>query len=76
MDPYERDQAIIPCCIHLRTKTQFYLPDEMAAGPGRIRVTTTGTCWCARTNTARGPDEAPCTPQGCQAGRGCYEDAP
>ncbi len=73
MEPYEHERDIIPCCTHLRTKTQFYMPDEMAAGPGYIKVTTTGTYWCARTSTPRGPDDAPCTPQTCQAGRGCYE---
>ncbi len=76
MDPYEHEREIIPCCVHLRTKTQFYMPDEMAAGPGHIKVTTTGAYWCARTNTPRGPDDQPCTPHGCQNGRGCFEHAP
>ncbi len=75
MDPYEPEHTLIPCCVHLRTKTQFYLPEEMAAGPGMIRVSTTANYWCTRTSTPRGPDEKPCTPESCQCGRGCHEAA-
>lgn len=72
-DPYAPQREIIPCCQHLRTKTQCYMPDEMRAGPGTIKVTTTGTYWCERTHHARGPDALRATPHQCQAGRACYE---
>jgi hypothetical protein len=67
------ERTIIPCCIHLRTKTQYYMPDELAAGPGFIKLTTTGTYWCNRTSRSFGPDDSPSTPHSCQSGRGCYE---
>jgi len=72
-DPYPPQRDIIPCCVHLRTKTQYFMPDEMQAGPGYIKVTTTGVYWCARTNTPRGPDDQPSTPARCQPGRACCE---
>jgi len=70
---YPRERTIVPCCIHLRTKTHYYVPDEMQAGPGFIKVTTTGTYWCNRTHEPLGPDDAPSRPHVCQAGRSCYE---
>lgn len=73
--PYSPDRELIPCCVHLRTKTQYYQPDEMQAGPGFIKVTTTGAYWCNRSCTPAGPDNAASTPQACQPGRGCYESA-
>lgn len=63
----------VSCCIHLRTKTQYCLPEEMRAGPGQIKVSTTGCYWCARTNTPFGPDDAPSRPESCQPGRSCYQ---
>lgn len=68
--PAQRD--IIPCCEHLRTKTQYFMPDEMQAGPGFIKVTTTGTYWCGQTHQAYGPDDEVARPQACQPGRSCY----
>lgn len=72
-DPKAQPGEIIPCCIHLRTKSQYFDPDEMVAGPGRIRVATAATYWCARTNAQLGPDDGPSTPQRCQPGRACHE---
>ena len=72
-DPYPRDRTIIPCCVHLRTKTQYYALDEMAAGPGYIKVTTTGNYWCNQTHEGVGPDDEPCRPKTCQPGRSCHE---
>jgi len=72
-DPYPRDRQIIPCCTHLRTKTMYYMPDEMEAGPGFIKVTTTGVYWCNKTSGGRGPDGETSTPHTCQSGRSCYQ---
>lgn len=71
--PYTTDREIVPCCVHLRTKTLYYLPDEMQAGPGYIKNTTTGTYWCNRSCAGMGPDGAASTPTDCQSGRSCYE---
>jgi hypothetical protein len=75
MEPYPAQREIIPCCVHLRTKTLYYMPDEMQAGPGHIKVTSTGNYWCNRTHEPVGPDDAPSKPHLCQAGRACYEPA-
>ena len=72
-DPYPRDRTLIPCCIHLRTKTQYYAPDEMSAGPGYIKVTSTGNYWCGKTQECMGPDDSVSRPKTCQPGRACYE---
>lgn len=69
---YPRDRDIIPCCQHLCTKTQYFMPDEMRAGPGYIKVTSTGTYWCGLTHQAFGPDDEVAKPHTCQAGRECY----
>lgn len=70
---YPRERDIIPCCIHLRTKTMACMDDEMRAGEGFIKVTTTGTYWCNHTQAAFGPDEEVARPHLCQPGRACYE---
>lgn len=67
--------AIVPCCVHLRSRTMFFVPDEMRAGPGHIRVCSTGGYWCNRTSTPMGPDDACATPGGCQPGRACHQPA-
>lgn len=72
-EPYPQERTLVPCCIHLRTKTQYFVPEELQAGPGFIKVTTTGAYWCNRTSRPFGPDDAPSRPHACQAGRGCYE---
>lgn len=72
-DPYPRERTLIPCCIHLRTKTQYYVSDEMAAGPGFIKVTSTGNYWCNRTHEGIGPDDEAARPKTCQPGRECHE---
>lgn len=74
--PDSHQGDIIPCCACLRTKSQYFVPDEMEAGPGTIKVSTTATYWCTRTSTALGPDDAPSTPQRCQPGRACFEQPP
>ena len=70
---YPQERKIIPCCIHLQTKTRFCVGEEMAAGPGFIKVTDTGTYWCEKTSESFGPDDQPGTPEACQPGRVCYE---
>jgi hypothetical protein len=72
-DPYMQDREIVPACVHLRTKTMFYVPDEMRAGPGFIKVTDTGAYWCGKTHHALGPDDQVSQPKTCQPGRSCYE---
>lgn len=72
-EPYPPERDLIPCCVHLRTKTQFFMPDELAAGPGFVKVTTTGTYWCSQTHASFGPDDRAGTPHTCQPGRTCYE---
>jgi hypothetical protein len=67
-----RERELLACCVHLRTKTQHGRPDEMQAGPGRIKVSTTGAYWCTRTSTPFGPDDAPSRPETCQPGRPCF----
>lgn len=75
-DPYlPAEPRIISCCVHLRTKGMYYVPAELAAGPGFIEVTTTATYWCNRTSQAAGPDATASTPASCQPGRSCYERA-
>lgn len=70
---YPREREIIPCCVHLRTKTQYYMQDEMEAGPGFIKITDAGTYWCGKSHHALGPDDDPARPRTCQPGRSCYE---
>ena len=72
-DPYPRQRDIIPCCVHLRTKTQYCMPDEIDAGLGYIKVTTTGCYWCGKTHASLGPDDADALPRACQPGRDCFE---
>jgi len=72
-DPYPQRREIIPCCVHLRTKTQFFMPDEMKAGAGQIKVTDTGVYWCAKTHHAFGPDDEVSTARSCQPGRSCFQ---
>ena len=72
-EKYPRGREIIPCCIHLCTKTMYYMPDEMKAGPGYIKVTDTGSYWCAQTQAAYGPDDEVVGPRSCQTGRSCHE---
>lgn len=72
---YPRQREIIPCCLHLRTKTQYYVEDELVAGPGFVKVTETGTYWCGKTQHALGPDDAVAKPQACQPGRSCFQRA-
>lgn len=76
LDPYPRDRKIIPCCVHLRTKTQGYMPDEIDAGPGFIKVTGTGMYWCNKTSVPIGPDDDAASPLACQPGRECFEKKP
>jgi hypothetical protein len=39
-----------------------------------LRVSSpTAQYWCSQTTTVMGPDEVPCSPEGCQPHRGCFE---
>ncbi|MBK8914069.1 MAG: hypothetical protein IPM64_05600 [Phycisphaerales bacterium] len=75
--PQERTPAIefVECCVHLRIRSMFFVPEEMRAGPGRIRVSTLGGYWCNRTSVASGPDDACVGPELCRPPRGCHEPA-
>jgi hypothetical protein len=68
-----QEGAIIPCCVHLATKTQSFMHDEMRAGRGFIKVSSTATYWCRKTHHAFGPDNDAAQALACQQGRSCYE---
>ncbi len=65
--------ALIPCCLHLRTKTQSFEREEMRAGRGYIRLSSIATYWCAKTHHAFGPDNDAARAVACQPGRSCYD---
>lgn len=66
----------VRCCVHLRSRSMFLVPEDMRAGPGRIRVSTLGGYWCNRTSVASGPDDSCVGPELCQPPRDCHEAAP
>ena len=60
-----------PFCGRLRSKKSYFLhappmdEDDLLDGSSH--------CWCARTMQALGPDDDAVSPQGCRAGRVCFE---
>ncbi len=71
-DTYGAPPVLVRCCLHLRTKSIFYDPEEMRAGPGFIRVDDCASYWCNRSGAAFGPDDEPSGPRACQCGRSCF----
>jgi hypothetical protein len=66
-------------CLHLRSKEMFY--KDAAAGPTEhdrevrkhFGSCDTRACWCALTQTGRGPDDRPVNATACgDPGRACY----
>ena len=59
----------IPCCIHLRSKGMYYLPDER---PGLLHDSDATNPWCLLTQSPAGPDGEAAIPGTCQPGRACF----
>lgn len=62
-------------CAKLRTKGMLMPPNPKAdrLQPGG---SPTASWWCARTLKSTGPDGRHVAPEGCVAGRSCYEAGP
>ena len=59
-----------PVCRRLRTKMYYVLGREAV----NLRVSSpTAQYWCSHTATVMGPDDEPCSPEGCQPDRGCFQ---
>ena len=59
-----------PVCRRLRTKMYYVVGREHV----NLRVSSpTAQYWCSLTATVMGPDDMPCSPEGCQPDRGCFE---
>jgi hypothetical protein len=66
----DRELAAVPVCRRLRTKMYYVVGREHV----NLRVSSpTAQYWCAHTTTVIGPDDLPCSPEGCQPHRGCFE---
>ncbi|HEX9794939.1 MAG TPA: hypothetical protein VGC54_13235 [Planctomycetota bacterium] len=63
----------VPACAQLRTKTQYYRPEDQAQPPGLIADSDTLSYWCAQTQDHVGPDLDGCDPRRCQITRSCYQ---
>ena len=62
--------AEIPVCKRLRTKMYYVMGRDHLD----LRVSSPNTqYWCSRTATVLGPDDVCCSPELCQASRGCFE---
>jgi hypothetical protein len=65
-----QDPAASPVCRRLRTKMYYVV--------GRQHVnmresSPSAQYWCSSTTTVIGPDDLPCSPEGCRAHRACFE---
>jgi hypothetical protein len=66
----DQDLASFPVCRRLRTKMYYVVGREHVS----LRVSSPTTqYWCSLTTTVMGPDDLPCSPESCQAHRGCFE---
>ena len=64
----EKSEA--PVCRRLRTKMYYVLGREHV----NLRASSpTAQYWCSLTATVMGPDDLPCSPEGCQPERSCFE---
>jgi hypothetical protein len=65
-----KETADTPVCRRLRTKMYYVLGREAV----NLRESSpTAQYWCSHTATVMGPDDMPCSPEGCQPDRGCFE---
>jgi hypothetical protein len=65
-----QDLSHIKVCRHLRTKMYYVLGRDHVD----LRVTSpTAQYWCAQTAVVLGPDDVYCSPESCQAHRGCFD---
>ena len=62
---------VSPFCAALRSKNFYFL--ESAPRSAQELLDGSNRCWCLRTMQAMGPDGEQVDPQGCQAGRTCFE---
>jgi len=64
------DPSSIPVCRRLRTKMYYVAGREHV----NMRVSSPNAqYWCSHTTTVMGPDDLPCSPEGCRSHRGCFE---
>ena len=60
----------IAVCKRLRTKMYYVMGRDHVD----LKVSSpTAQYWCAHTATVLGPDDVYCSPENCQAHRGCFE---
>lgn len=62
---------ISPFCAALRSK-KFYFLERPPQVPADL-LDASNHCWCLHTMQALGPDGEQADPQGCTAGRACFE---
>ena len=66
----EKQSDETPVCRRLRTKMYYVVGREHV----NLRVSSpTAQYWCSLTATVIGPDDLPCSPEGCQPDRSCFE---
>jgi hypothetical protein len=74
MNEHQEAQAglvLSPYCTNLRSKRLFFSP-----GPPMIEsdvIDACEHCWCRHTMQVLGPDRRRASPDGCRAGRSCFE---
>jgi hypothetical protein len=70
MEAHETTTADTPVCKRLRSR-MYYV---MGRDHEELRVSSPNSqYWCSRTATVLGPDDVCCSPEMCQAHRGCFE---
>ncbi len=70
MEAHETTTADTPVCRRLRSR-MYYV---MGRDHEELRVSSPNSqYWCSRTATVLGPDDVYCSPEMCQAHRGCFE---
>jgi hypothetical protein len=68
MEPQANPET--PVCRRLRTRMYYVMGRDHAD----LRASSPNTqYWCSRTATVLGPDDVCCSPEMCQARRGCFE---
>ena len=66
----QRRLALRPVCRFLRTKALHVYGRDT---PDAYRTSASSHYHCLKTQFVVGPDQAPCVPEACQAGRHCFE---
>ncbi len=70
MEAHETTPADTPVCKRLRSKMYYVMGRDHVD----LRVSSPNSqYWCSRTATVLGPDDVYCSPEMCQAHRGCFE---